>query len=438
MPFAPPRISMLAAFVLAAVAALGQPDVADAQSAQTIIPPELPNVKIKLGNEVLLEDTTYSQLLRGKRLGLVTNPTGVDSKLVSTIDKLAAGKQWKLVALYGPEHGLRGAQGAGEKVESKTDPVTGIPAFSLYGKTSKPTPEMLKGVDVLLYDIQDIGNRSYTYISTMERCMQAAKENNIEFVVLDRPDPMGGDLVDGNVLDPAYRSMVGTSAIAYLYGMTPGEMALYMNEKDDIHCKLTVVPMKGWTRSMKWGDTGLPWIPTSTHMQHVTTCWHIAVTGTFGELHTLNEGVGYPAPFEYVGAPWIDSVKLANELNRRHLPGIYFRPAYYRPYYQTFEKQQCGGVQVLITDYDKVRPVEAGMHVLEAVNKLYPEKNVLLTSGDLSTTETSRAQMFDKVMGTDKVRKALGAGQSAESVTASWKPEREKFVAERQKYLLYK
>lgn len=407
-------------------------------------PANFPGVKVKLGDEVLFEDPAFAKLIKGKRIGLITNPSGMDSHFVSTIDKLANSKDCKLVALFAPEHGVRGAQGAGEKVKNEIDPVTSVPIYSLHGSDdggrpqSKPRKSMLKDVDMLVYDIQDIGNRSYTYPGTMKLCMQAAAENGIDFVVLDRPNPMGGELVSGNVLDPDFVTLVGWGPVAYIHGLTPGETAMLLNKETGINCKLTVVPMKGWKRNMKWWDTGLPWIPTSTHMQHAAECWFIAITGALGELNFLNEGVGYPAPFEYVGAPWIDSVLLANELNGRKLPGLYFRPAYFRPYYHMFKDEQCGGVQVMILDYDKVMPVEAGIHIIDAINRLYPEQKLLTAGVDADSTQTrERVGMFNRVMGTSAVRRALRDGKTADEVTAAWAAEREKFREARKKYFLY-
>lgn len=435
--------SSIPTLALTALILSGSPE---AVMSQTVTP------KVRLGDEVLFEEPQYRKLIEGKRVGLITNPTGMDSRFVSTIDKLHNHPGTKLTALFAPEHGLRGAQGAGESVASGLDPITKVPVYSLHGTgpdgkpLRKPLPRWLENVDVLVYDIQDIGNRSYTYVGTMELCMEAAREKGIPFVVLDRPNPMGGDFVDGNILEPEIQSLVGWAPVPYLYGMTPGEMARWMNDNSlttigqqanvPIQCDLTVVPMKGWKRSMRWWDTGLPWIPTSTHMQHPQTCWFIAITGTFGELHAVNEGVGYPAPFEYVGAPWIKGDELARELNSRNLPGLYFRPAQYRPYYGTYENQMCGGVQVMILDYARVRPVEASMHILEALHKLYPDEDVL-RGQSRRKAEMSRVQMFNKVMGTAKVREALLAGKTAAEIVESWKPARDKWVQESRKYLLY-
>jgi len=405
--------------------------------------PELPNVKVKLGNEVLFEDSKFTDMIRDKRVGLITNPTGMDSKFVSTIDKLAFGGVCKLTALFGPEHGIRGDADAGEHVKSSVDEKTGTPVHSLYGKypdgspRAVPNDETMDTFDVMLYDLQDIGNRSYTYVTTMKNCMQAAARSGKTFIVLDRPNPMSGNFVDGNILDPEFISTVGWAPVAYLYGLTCGETARWMKDYLKLdNLDLHVVPMKGWTRDMTWMDTGLPWIPTSTHMPHPETCWHIGLTGTFGELHSVNEGVGYTAPFEYIGGPFIKSNEFADALNSKKLPGVFFRPVYYRPYYGTHKTQMCGGVQVMITDYSKVRPVEASVHVLEVLNKLYPKADVLHLD-DPSTTETTRVDMFNKVMGTNQVRKSLGEGKTAEEIVESWKPEREKFIRDSKKYYMY-
>jgi uncharacterized protein YbbC (DUF1343 family) len=405
---------------------------------------QMPGVKVRLGNEVLFESPELLARLKGKRVGLITNPSGVDSAFVSTIDKLAGHPEIKLTALFAPEHGVRGAERAGEKVETRVDERTGVTVHSLHGKDkkgrsqNKPRPSMLENVDILMYDIQDIGNRSYTYPGTMKLCMQAAAENGKEFWVLDRPNPMGGRLVSGNVADPAYLTLVGWAPVAYLSGLTPGELARWLNEETGIGCRLTVVPMQGWTRDMKWWDTGLPWIPTSTHMQTPEACWYIAMTGTFGELNVINEGVGYPLPFAYFGAPWMDPDRLAAELNREGLPGLVFRPAYYRPYYHVFKDKMCGGVQIHITDFDKVMPVEASMHIIAVIQRLYPEQEFLdAGAGAGPQKRRSRVAMFNKVMGTNKVRAALKAGKSGAEVTAMWARERDRFAREREKYFLY-
>ncbi len=407
--------------------------------------PKLKNVKIKLGNEQLFEDEKYRALIRGKRVGLITNATGLDSAFVSTIDKLARMPDTTLTALFAPEHGVRGAQAAGERVKSEVDPITGVPVYSLHGRDAKdrpqnkPRPSMLRNVDVLIYDIQDIGNRSYTYVGTMKLCMQAAAENGKEFIVLDRPNPMGGKLVSGNVLKDGFETLVGWAPVAYLYGLTPGEVAMWMNDYYKMGCKLTVVPMKGWKREMRWWDTGLPWIPTSTHMQAPEACWYIAITGMLGELDCVNVGVGYPYPFAYVGAPWIDAQRLATELNSRKLPGVFFRPAYFRPYYGPYRDRPCEGVQIHITDLDALMPVETGIHLIEALHKLYPEQRILYGgAGAAPARQRARVGAVNEVMGTTEVRRMILEGKSAAEIVKQWEGARDKFARQREKYFLYR
>ena len=267
--------------------------------------------RVQTGIEVLRE--SGFEPLRGKRVGLVTNPTGVDSRLVSTIDILdSAAKRgtFQLVALYGPEHGVRGNVTAGERVASGRDPKSGVPVLSLYGATRKPTPQMLAGVDLLVFDIQDIGTRSYTYLSTLGRVMEAAAENHIPVLVLDRPNPLGGLRVEGNEqLAPGYTSFVSAYPVPYVHGMTLGEAARMLNEEGllagGVRCELQVVPMKGWNREMTWNSCGLPWVPTSPHIPTPESALFYPATGTVGELGTLHIGVGYTLPFQTLAAPWI-------------------------------------------------------------------------------------------------------------------------------------
>lgn len=397
------------------------------------IPPPPP--KVLAGLDVLL--TEKLDLIQGKRIGLITNPTGITADGRQNVDALAAAPGVKLAALFGPEHGVRGDAYAGDSVETTTDTRTGIPLYSLYGKNHKPKPEWLAGLDMLLYDIQDTGNRSYTYIGTMARCMEAAKAAGVPFMVLDRPNPMGGELVDGNILDVTKgTSLVGLYPIAYFYGMTPGECALLFNKEFKIGCDLRVVEMKGWKRSMIFSDTGLLWVPPSQHVPRFESSYHMGVTGTIGELHTVNEGVGYTLPFETLGAPWIEAEKFAEALNARRLPGLFFRPMHYSPRYGTYSGEKCHGVQIYILDYRAVRPIAAGTHIMEVLQKMYPEKYPLGDPRDKKSA--GRIRMFNKVMGTDQTRFNLLDGKSASAIIASWQPEVEKFLAQRKGYLLYK
>src|SRR4030065_2446576 len=267
------------------------------------------SVQVITGIEVLKESNF--KILEGKRVGLITNPTGVDSKLKSTIDILYEAKNIHLVALFGPEHGVRGDYAAGDIVETYTDPQTNLPVFSLYGRTRKPTAEMLKGVDVLVYDIQDIGCRSYTYISTMGLAMEAAAENNIEFVVLARHNPLGGLKVEGNLFEDGYLSFVSQFKIPYVYGLTCGELAKLLNEekmlRDEKQCKLTVIPMRNWKREMLFKDTGLEWVLTSPHVPHEYSPQYYVSTGIMGEIGIVSEGVGSTLHFQVFAADWINA-----------------------------------------------------------------------------------------------------------------------------------
>ncbi|NLP12798.1 DUF1343 domain-containing protein [bacterium] len=380
--------------------------------------------KIQLGVDVLLSE--QSDLLQGKRVGLITNQTGLTSSHVSTVDALFAVS--KVTALFGPEHGVRGDEAGGRSIPGSVDAKTGVPVYSLYGKTHKPTAAMLSKVDVLVYDIQDIGSRAYTYIYTMALGMEAARERGIPFIVLDRPNPLGGERVEGPVLDPAFKSFVGLYPIPYLYGMTVGELALYFNYECGIEAQLIVVPMKGWRRSMVFSDTGILWVPTSPHIPHAQTPFYCAAVGCIGELGTLSEGVGWPAPFELIGAPWMDGRRLADELNNRNLPGVFFRPVQYRPFYHSFKEQPVQGVQLHILDVREFQPMFTQLHLLDAVHRLFPENDFFATD---------RINSFDRAMGTDQVRVQIKQGKSPNEIIASWQQDLVIYKQKRERFLLY-
>ncbi|MCD6384651.1 DUF1343 domain-containing protein [Candidatus Sumerlaeota bacterium] len=384
---------------------------------------------VKLGNEVLIEKRL--DLIKGKKVGLITNPTGVDSRLRSTADLLASLPDVKLAALFGPEHGIRG--GVQGRIENSVDKKTGVPVYSLYGKTRRPTKEMLKDIEVLLFDIQDIGSRTYTYISTMEYCMEAAAKYNVKFVVLDRPNPVNGLIVDGPVLDPKFKSFIGIGPIAYMHGMTIGELALYFNKEFNINCDLEVVKMEGWRRDMTWRDTGLIWVPTSPHIPEMDTPWFYPITGIFGETPLVNIGVGYTLPFKLVGAPWMDAEKVSRVLNDKHIPGVYFQPFYFKPYYLHYQNQLCRGFRIIITDEKTIKPVVVGYYIMETLMKMYPNNfNFKLPRVH------GRISAFDRSNGTDKIRLMLEKGVPVEEIVASYQPELNEFIKKREKYLLYK
>src|SRR5512133_1342593 len=322
---------------------------------------------IKTGIEVLKSQNF--KILEGKRVGLITNPTGFDNNLKSTVDILHEATNVKLVALFGPEHGVRGDEHAGDKVENMNDAKTGLPVMSLYGKTRKATPEMLKGIDVLVYDIQDIGSRSFTYISTMGLAMEAAAENNIEFVVLDRPNPLGGEKVEGNLVEDGFISFVSQFKIPYVYGLTCGELATLLNEENMLgkKCKLTVVKMEGWKRNMTFEMTGLQWVPSSPNIPQPISAIFYPVSGILGELGYISIGVGYTIPFQMFAAEWIEADKLADKLNGYALPGVIFRPMHLKPFYAVGVGKNLQGVQVHIMDFKRTALTDIQFYVIQAL-----------------------------------------------------------------------
>ena len=387
---------------------------------------------IQTGIEVL--KNSNFKLLEGKRVGLITNPTGVDNQLKSTIDILHEAPNVNLVALFGPEHGVRGDVHAGDHVDNSSDPTTGLPVGSLYGKTRKATPDMLKGIDVLVYDIQDIGCRSFTYISTMGLAMEAAAENNIEFVVLDRPNPLGGLKVEGNLAEDEYISFVSQFKIPYLYGLTCGELAQMLNEENMLakQCKLTVVKMKGWKRKMDYTQTGLQWIPSSPHIPHAHSAFFYPVSGIVGELGYLSIGVGYTIPFQMFAADWIKAEEFASALNNLHLPGVHFRPMHLKPFYSVGAGTQMQGVQVHLTDYQKANLSEIQFYVMQVIAQLYPDKAVFANANE------KRFDMFDKVSGSNQIRLLFAKNNRFEDIQAYWNKDVEAFKKLSKKYYLYK
>jgi len=388
--------------------------------------------KVRTGIEILRANN-FRQL-EGKRIGLITNPTGIDSHFQSTIDILFQAPNVQLVALFGPEHGVRGDVYAGDKVDNRSDSRTGLPVYSLYGATRKPTQEMLKGIDALVYDIQDNGCRSFTYISTMGLAMEAAAEAGIEFIVLDRPNPLGGVKIEGNVAEKAYQSFVSQFPIPYLYGLSCGELATMINNEkmNALQCKLTVVKMKGWKRAMNWEATGLPWVVASPHLPHKHSSYFYPATGIFGELGFLSIGVGYTLPFEIVGAPWINADSLSTALNALQLAGIHFRPIHFKPFYSTFKGEQCEGVQLHITDYKSVRLTEIQFYIMQELARLYPERMVF------DCANPSRFDMFDKVCGSNQIRLRFSEQHRASDILTYFRKDEQNFRILSKRYYLYK
>ena len=387
---------------------------------------------IKTGLEVL--KASNFKVLEGKRVGLITNPTGFDNNLKSTIDVLHEAKNVELVALFGPEHGVRGDVHAGDKIENMTDAKTGLPVFSLYGKTRKATPEMLKGIDVLVYDIQDIGSRSFTYISTMGLAMEAAAENNIDFVVLDRPNPLGGVKIEGNLTEDGFISFVSQFKIPYIYGLTCGELAVMLNEENMLgkKCKLSVVEMEGWKRDMTFEETGLQWVPSSPHIPQPISAIAYPISGILGELGYMSIGVGYTIPFQMFAAEWVEAEKLSERLNSYCLPGIKFRPMHLKPFYSVGVGKNLQGVQVHVMDYKKAALSDIQFWVMQAVAELWPEKAVFANANE------GRYRMFDQVSGSDQIRIKFSQRHKFEDIKNYWYKDVESFRKLSQKYYIYK
>lgn len=391
------------------------------------------NSKVLLGIDVLQKDNF--SLLSGKRIGLITNQTGVNSKLESTLDLFKNANNFDLVAVFSPEHGLKGHFGAGEKFDDKLDSTNGITYYSLYGKTRKPTKEMLQSVDALVYDIQDIGCRSYTYISTMGLAMEAAAENNIEFIVLDRPNPLGGKRVEGNLVEDGFESFVSKFRIPYVYGLTCGELARFLNEEgmlsNGVRCKLNIVKMDGWNRNMKFEDTGLIWVPTSSHVPYPEIPFYLVGTGVLGELVTIAIGISYTLPFQTFAAEWINADTLASKMNALNLPGVIFRPIVFKTNYGLWLDKILSGVQIHISDYDKAELLPLQFYFMQVNNELYPDKNIFAMS------DSSRIKMFDKVMGTDKIRNLFSKRFRFEDIQDILKRDVDSFKSLSKKYYLY-
>ena len=396
--------------------------------------------KVRPGIEVL--ESRGFEGLKGKRVGLVTNPSGVDRNLRSTIDILHDAKDMELVALFGPEHGVRGDAYAGDKVSDDVDPVTGVKVFSIYGKYREPSQEMLDGIDVMVYDIQDVGTRSYTFISSLGLVMRACAKKGIEVMVLDRPNPLGGLKVEGCCVEPGYYSFVSEFEIPYIYGLTVGELAIMINEEGlnrgekgyepALKCKLSVIPMDGWRRKMSYIETGLPWVLPSPNIPYPQSAVNYPSSGITGEFNNyLNIGIGYTLPFETFAAEWIDAEALKKELDSYNLPGIAFRIIHYKPIAGSSKGKLLHGVQFYYTDYEAADITLTQFYVMQAVNRLYPEHNPFEMSKD-------RIGMFDKVCGTDYVRRNFSKRMEVSDIIDYWNKDVKKFKALSKKYYIYK
>jgi len=403
---------------------------------------------VKPGLEVFLEENLH--LVQGKRVGLITNPSGVDRKLLSTAELLAQNGNIRLVALYGPEHGVRGNAQAGEYVPFYFDEKFKVPVFSLYGQSFKLDPAMLRNidsymrsfdtsdagklleapmvedVDVLVFDIQDVGTRVYTYMATMAYAMAAAAKVGIDFIVLDRPNPVNGLDMEGPILEyPAFSSFVGVYPIPLRHGMTAGELAqLFNGNFIEPKAKLTVVPMKGWKRSLWFDETGLPWVMPSPNMPTLETAvvypGQVLLEGT-----NVSEGRGTTRPFELFGAPWIDGYELVQRLRNLRLPGVTFREAWFTPTFSKYAGERCGGAQVHVLDRRLFRPLATSLHVLCTIRNMYPEKFIFYPD------------YFDRIMGNSWVREALERSMPVEEILRKFGEGLELFAKMRQPFLLY-
>lgn len=394
---------------------------------------ERQRAKTQVGLDILFKERI--SLIAGRRVGLITNQTGIDKKFQSSATLFAGHPEVRLSALFSPEHGLRGSAPHGVRIPSTINAPFQIPVHSLYGKTRAPTAEMLASVDVLVFDIQDVGSRFFTYTSTLRNALQAAMTNDVDFMALDRPNPIRGDCVEGNLLQPAFQSFVGAARLPIRHGMTVGELARLFRAELEItaqpqqcSAQLEVVPMQGWRRAMWYDGTGLPWVPPSPNMPTADTA--ALYPGTcLVEGTNLSEGRGTTMPFEWIGAPWIDSDRWAETLNSLELSGAQFRPINFTPTFSKFAGQQCHGVQVHVTNRDKLRPVEVGIHLLATARRGYPDRFAFL--------QNEGRYFIDLLAGTDELRLRLIDGEPPGEIIHAWEKDAAAFRERRQPYLLY-
>lgn len=379
------------------------------------------------GLDVLVTEEIGS--LKGKNVGIMCNHTAVIRDLTHITDALSAAGV-KIAALFGPEHGVRGDAAEGASVEDAVDPRLGCPAYSLYGKTSKPTEEMLKGIDVMLVDIQDAGARFYTFPYTMSSVMESCGQYGVEVWVLDRPNPISGLVWDGPILKDGFSSGVGKYKTTTRHGFTAGELAMLFKNKFGVECDLTVVKMKNWDREMFFDETGLPWVMPSPNLPTLDTA--MVYTGTcYFEGTNVSEGRGTTHPFEIFGAPWIDAQALHKKMLSYDLPGVMYREAYFAPFEWKFRKEPCGGLQFYVTDRKAFRPLITGLAAVDAIHKLYPEEFAFRPNAP------GRPGFFDLLAGGSDIREAISAGKSLLEMEKNWQGEVEAFKAETKSLLLY-
>lgn len=410
------RVCGVAVFAVILATALPGSCAARAQKAPAVAKAARP--KTETGIDALVAEDFAP--LRGKRVGLITNQTGVDARGRRTIDLLAHAKGVKLVALFSPEHGIRGRMD--ESVSNSTDEVTGLPIYSLYGATRRPTPEMLANLDALVFDIQDAGVRFYTFITTMGYCMEAAAKQHIRYFVLDRPDPLGGQIIEGPMLDRDKTSFVAYFPMPVRYAMTLGELARMFNAENHIGADLHVIELKNWRRSEFYDQTGLTWISPSPNLR--TLREDIPYPGIeILQAAGVSVGRGTDAPFEHFGAPWIRSAELLAELNRRKMPGVRFASDRFTPTDGLYKGQECHGVSVTVTNRESFRSMLMGLETIAVLHKLYPQ--------NFQTPKTV------ELLGSQSTVEQLRSGENPRDIIAGWAPALAQFRAMRQKYLLY-
>jgi uncharacterized protein YbbC (DUF1343 family) len=406
--------------------------VARADATRHIAFQEARPMRTATGLELAFE--THKQIPRGASIGLLCHPASVDARLRHASEIFTASPEIRLRALFGPQHGYLGnTQDNMIEWSGFTHPQLGIPVYSLYGEHRKPASAMLDGLDALVCDLMDVGTRVYTFIWTMCLCMEACSEAGIPFVVLDRPNPIGGEAVEGNVLDPAVRSFVGLHPIPMRHGLTPGEVALFVNETAGVGCDLRVVPMKGWRRDMLFGDTGLPWVLPSPNMPTPDTALVYPGTVAF-EGANVSEGRGTCRPFELIGAPWLDAEALAKSMNARNLPGAYFRAAWFEPVFHKGAGKICGGVQIHVTDPYTFKPYLTGLALLQDCRGQSPEK--------FAWKQPPYEYEFDKlpidlILGDSQVRRGIEDGIAVQQLEEAWTMGLTAFRELKKQYHLY-
>jgi len=391
-------------------------------AAPACVPASGGSTLVRPGVEVFVEHPPA--VVRGKRVGLITNQSGIDRQRRSTIDLLRASTELTLVALYSPEHGIRGI--AETRVTSSVDEKTGLPVHSLYGETYKPTPQMLEGIDVLVYDIQDLGVRQYTYESTLALAMQAAAEKGIPIVVLDRPNPITGVILEGDILEPAYQSFVGIYPVLSRHGMTLGELAKMYDAEQRIGAELTVVPVEGWRRGTWWDQTGLPWVNPSPNIRRLEAAIHYPGT-VFFEAINVSEGRGTDLPFEQIGAPWLKNTEVVAAMNAMRLPGIRFETVAFRVAESAnkYPGQLLNGVRLILTDRDAYRPLATSLLMIDLIRRLHPDQ--------FQWTDST----IERHGGTARLRRAIESGTLPE-LLHEWERDQAAFREKRAPYLIYR